>query len=238
MLGQRAHLLESWATHPDVLAFIHAGHVLGERWGSWVDWGIVLSLSLCTAIVALIVWVRIRYPRRAARGRALALNALALILLPAVLLPFANFTVFEYAKQDNFCGSCHLAMAAYVRDMMEPQSKSLAALHFRGNFNPTQPGTACYSCHATHGVHGTMRAKLQGLSDAYHYVTGTYTTPIHLRGTFPNVLCLKCHIDSRIFRAQRIHLDKQGAVSPLIVNNTISCLMCHVSGHLLKGANG
>jgi hypothetical protein len=233
MQGYTGQSYEQWATHPGVLAFIHAGHILGEGWGSWVDWGIVVSLVISAAILALIVCARIFYPRRVIHGRALFLNAVALVILPVMLLPFATFTTFEYAKQINFCGSCHLAMEPYVHDLVNPKGKSLAALHYQVHFTPTQPGTACYSCHATYGVHGTMIAKMQGLSDAYRYTTGLYTTPIKLRKPFSNTLCLKCHIESSIFRSQRIHMDKDGNVSPLMLNSTISCEMCHPSGHMI-----
>jgi hypothetical protein len=124
-----------------------------------------------------------------------------------------------------------------VHDLAQPKGKSLAALHYQVHFTPTQPGTACYSCHATYGVHGTMIAKLQGLNDAYRYLTGFYTTPIKLREPFPNKLCLKCHIESSIFLSQRIHLDKQGHVSPLMLNDTIACGMCHPAGHMIGASD-
>jgi hypothetical protein len=77
-----------------------------------------------------------------------------------VLLPFANFTVMEYTKQVNFCGSCHQAMQPYLDDMLKPGHQSLAALHFQDRFAPTQAGTECYSCHVDYGVHGTLVAKV------------------------------------------------------------------------------
>ncbi len=117
---------------------------MGEGWGSWVDWGIVVSLILSAAIVVLIACARIFYPRQVISGRALFFNAMALVLLPLMLLPFATFTTFEYAKQIIFCGSCHRAMKPYVLDLGDPTGKSLAALHYQVHFTPTQPGTACY----------------------------------------------------------------------------------------------
>lgn len=233
MPNQSLQALEQWAAHPGVLAFIHAGHILGEGWGSWVDWGIVVSLILSIAILVLIICSRIFQPHRVIRGGALILNGLALVMLPTMLLSFATLTTFEYAKQINFCGSCHKAMAPYVHDLLDPNGRSLASLHYRIHFDPTQPGTACYSCHATYGVHGTFIAKLQGLSDAYRYITGFYTTPIKSTEPFPNKLCLKCHIDSSIFRSKRIHMDGSGHVSPLMLHDTISCEMCHPAGHMI-----
>jgi hypothetical protein len=215
--------------------FLRASDVLGEAWGSWVDWGIVVSLLVCIAIVALIAATRLRFHDRLMEPRALALSVLALGVLPVMLLPFGNFTAVEYAKQEQFCASCHGPMAPYVDDMEKPHGTSLSALHFQDNFIPTQPGTECYSCHANYGVHGTLTAKLQGLGDAYRNLTGTYKKPISLGGPFPNELCLKCHISSKIFRSVSLHLDKQGHVSPPIVAGTISCTMCHESGHLVGG---
>ncbi len=219
---------------PGVLHFIQGGQALGEGWGSWVDWGIVLSLGLSVAIVALIAVLRLRYPYRMAETGAVVVSVLALGVFPVMLLPFANFTAVEYAKQVTFCESCHGPMDPYVADMTAPQGKSLSAVHYQDHFTPTQPGTECYSCHANYGVHGTFLAKLQGLSDAYHFVTGTWKAPIALREPFPNEQCLKCHAMSREFLAQPLHLDgKTGGLSPAITGGQVSCGMCHASGHIV-----
>jgi hypothetical protein len=222
-----------WLRDPAFLRFIQDGQRLGEGWGSWVDWGIVLSLALCLTIIALIAVTRVRYRHRMAESGAVVLSLLSLGVLPVMLLPFANFTAVEYAKQVTFCESCHGAMDPYVADMRNPKGTSLAAMHFQDHFTPTQPGTECYSCHANYGVHGTFLAKLQGLGDAYHYVTGTWKAPITLREPFPNEQCLKCHVVSREFLAQPLHLDKTGGLSPAITGGQVSCGMCHPSGHVV-----
>jgi cytochrome c nitrite reductase small subunit len=227
--------VKEWTIAPDFLTFIHAGHAIGEGWGSWLDWGIVLSLALCATIVVLIGLARLLYPRHVVEGKALLVNLLALVILPLMVLPFANFTIFEYTKQVNFCGSCH-TMQAYVDDMRRPGGRSLSALHYQIHFTPTQPGTECYSCHVTYGVHGTLVDKADGLDFAYSEYTGLYKLPIQMRQPFPNKLCLKCHVQSKFFLSQTIHLDKEGKVLPLLLNDTIACEMCHASGHLVGDA--
>jgi hypothetical protein len=108
--------------------FLAAGHPSYESWGSWVDWGILLTLILCLIILALIIVTRVFYRQRLTDGGAQLLNLLSLAILPLILLPFANFTVMEYTKQVNFCGSCHLAMQPYLNDMMTPGHQSLSRL--------------------------------------------------------------------------------------------------------------
>ena len=218
-----------------LLDFLRVGHAYQDQWGSWVDWGILLTLVLCVTIVALIIATRVIYRDRLTVGRARLLHLLSLAILPLVMLPFANFTVMEYTKQVNFCGSCHVVMQPYLDDMMLPGKQSLAALHFQDRFAPTQAGTECYECHANYGVHGTFVVKLQGLHDAYSYMTGNYQVPIKLRKPLSDDMCLKCHVDAKPFLSQALHLDKTGKVSSLILSGTIRCEMCHPSGHMVKG---
>lgn len=218
-----------------LLGFLRSTPRFGEGWGSWVDWGILISLGVCTIIVVLIATTHLLYRRRATARPALVLSLVSLGILPLTLLPLGNFTAVEYAKQEQFCATCHAAMQPYVDDMRAPNGKSLAALHYQDNLAPTQPGIQCYACHANYGVHGTFKAKLQGLSDAYRYVTGTFTTPIRLRSPFKNEECLKCHLSSRLFRTVRLHQDMQGQVSAPLINGTVACGMCHASGHLVGG---
>jgi nitrate/TMAO reductase-like tetraheme cytochrome c subunit len=219
--------------------FLAAGHPSYESWGSWVDWGILLTLILCLIILSLIIVTRVFYRQRLTDGGAQLLNLLSLAILPLILLPFANFTVMEYTKQVNFCGSCHLAMQPYLNDMMTPGHQSLSALHYQDRFAPTQPGTACFECHATYGVHGTFVVKLQGLHDAYSYMLGNYTLPIKLKKPLSDEMCLKCHEHAKPFLSEPLHLDaKTGQVQPLILKGTIRCEMCHPSGHMVKADAG
>jgi nitrate/TMAO reductase-like tetraheme cytochrome c subunit len=218
-----------------LLNFLRVGHPYQDRWGSWVDWGILLTLILCVTILALIVATRVFYRHRLTRGRARLLHLLSLGVLPLVMLPFANFTVMEYTKQVSFCGSCHVVMQPYLDDMMRPGRQSLAALHYQDRFAPTQAGTECYECHADYGVHGTFVVKLQGLHDAFSYMTGNYQVPITLRKPLSDDMCLKCHVDAKPFLSQALHLDKSGKVSSLLLNGTIRCEMCHPSGHMVNG---
>jgi cytochrome c nitrite reductase small subunit len=218
-----------------LLGFLRSSPRFGEGWGSWVDWGMVVALVACVAIVALIVATRAFYRHRSTTAPALFLSMLSLGVLPIILVWIGNFTAVEYAKQERFCASCHDAMAPYVDDMRKAHGTSLSSLHFQDNFAPTQPGIQCYACHASYGVHGTLKAKMQGLGDAYRYITGTYRTPIQMPTGFKNSECLKCHLASRLFQRIRLHRDEQGQISAPLIEGTVSCGMCHVAGHLLGG---
>jgi len=231
----RSHPDQYNAVSGSLLDFLRVGHPYQGKWGSWVDWGILLTLILCLTIVLLIVLTRVLYRGRLSEGRARLIHLLSLAVIPLVMLPFANFTVLEYTKQVNFCGSCHLAMRPYLDDMLTPGHQSLAALHYQDRFAPTQQGTECYECHADYGVHGTFVVKLQGLHDSYSYMTGNYKLPIRLRKPLSDDMCLKCHVQAKPFLSQALHLDKTGQVSPLILDGTIRCEMCHPSGHMVNG---
>jgi len=110
------------------------------RWGSALDWSIVLTVALCILILALIVASRILFRRRQTDGTVLWLHLLALGIFPLFLLAFGNFAVLEYATQEQFCATCHRTMQVYVNDMLAVRSTSLAARHFQDRFSP---GTSC-----------------------------------------------------------------------------------------------
>ena len=201
------------------------------RWGSALDWSIVLTVALCILILALIVTSRILFRRRQADGTVLWLHLLALGIFPLFLLAFGNFAVLEYATQEQFCATCHRTMQVYVNDMLAVRSTSLAARHFQDRFSP---GTGCYACHADYGIHGTFEAKLSGLKDVFKYYTGTYRPQLHMPRPYSNTLCLKCHDGARRFMAEDVHLGVAGTVSGELVSNETACTECHKPAHRIK----
>lgn len=197
------------------------------KWGSALDWAVAITLVLSALILACIVVSRIVYRDRQVEGSALWLHLLSLGVFPLLILAIGNFAVLEEAKQVRFCGACHITMKPYIDDLHDPESGSLAALHFQ---HRSAPGTDCYSCHANYGVHGTFKAKLTGLVDVYKYVTRTYELPLEMRAPFDNVLCLKCHDGAKLFMAQKIHLDG-GEVSEGLRTGKFACGLCHSPAH-------
>ena len=196
------------------------------RWGSALDWAIVLTIGVSGLILMCILLSLVAYRDRQTEGNALWLHFLSLGILPLLLLAVGNFAVLEYAKEERFCGTCHLTMKPYIDDLHNGKSRSLAALHLQHRF---ARGTECYSCHANYGVHGTFEAKMRGLQDVYKYVTRTYHLPVKMRAPYENALCLKCHSEAKRFVAawEGIHLK----LSDQLRTGLIKCVGCHKLAH-------
>jgi trimethylamine-N-oxide reductase (cytochrome c), cytochrome c-type subunit TorC len=207
-------------------------HGVVLEWGTALEWNIIFTFVLCVLILLCIALSLALYRGRQTEGNALWLHLLGLCIFPLFLLPFGNFTIFEYSKQERFCASCHTSMDPYVNDMAAPEGKSLAATHYQDRF---APGEECYTCHANYGIHGTYYAKLLGLNDAWRELTRTYTVPIKMRQPFPNALCLKCHNGARKFMKEDSHTDPGGVVAKDLLTDQTLCTDCHVPGHLLPG---
>lgn len=210
-------------------------HGVYLEWGTALEWNIIFTFVLCAMILVCIAVSLIFYRGRQTEGNALWVHLLGLCIFPLFLLPFGNFTIFEYSKQERFCASCHSSMDPYVADLTGPDSKSLAAAHYQERF---ARGEECYTCHANYGVHGTFTAKILGLNDAWRELTGTYSVPIKMREPFPNMLCLKCHNGARKFMKEDSHTDPGGVVSNDLLTDQTRCTDCHVKGHMLPGASG
>ena len=193
----------------------------GLKWGSWLDWGILLTLGISGTILGCIVVALIVFRGRQTEGNALWLHLLSLGILPLLLLGVGSFTTLEYAKEVKLCASCH---SPYIDDMRNSQSRSLAAFHYQQR---SSAGSECYSCHVSYGVHGTIHAKLNGLKDAYKHWTHSYKLPIKIRDPFPNVFCLKCHEGAKRYVARPIH----GAMAPEIQSEQMKCIECHGPAH-------
>ena len=197
-----------------------------------LDLSIWITLGLSALIVALILVSWIWFRDRQVEGTGLVLNLLALGIFPLFLLAVGNFAVLEYAKEAQFCGTCHITMKAYVDDLHRPNGQSLASLHTQNRF---APGSECYSCHANYGVHGTVSAKMTGLRHVYKYTTKTYHLPIKMPEPFANSLCLKCHEGAKRFMAQSAHLDGTQVAAELRSGQT-ECIQCHGPAHEIPKA--
>ena len=196
------------------------------KWGSALDWAIALTIGVSSLILICILLSLVVYRGRQTEGNALWLHLLSLGIFPLLLLAVGNFSVLEYAKEDRFCGACHLTMKPYIDDLHDAKSRSLAALHFQ---HRSARGTECYSCHANYGVHGTFAAKMMGLQDLYKYVTRTYHLPIKVRAPYENTLCLKCHSGAKRYVAasRGIHLKLSGPLR----TEQLKCVGCHKLAH-------
>jgi cytochrome c nitrite reductase small subunit len=209
-----------------------AAHGSPVQAGGALEWSIAISIGLGLLILVLIGVSVFVYRGRQTEGGALWLHLLSLGVFPLFLLAVGNFAVFEYAKEEQFCGSCHRTMKVYIDDLHNRKSESLASLHFQNRFAHSE---SCYSCHADYGVHGTFQAKATGLRHLYRYMTRTYTIPITMPHPFPNSLCLKCHEGAKRFMAEKVHLDND-RVNPALLSGKKDCMSCHGPAHELPKA--
>jgi len=147
----------------------------------------------------------------------------ALMVLPVVMAFLANYHVFETSKTVEACQSCHV-MKPFTNDLMNEESMTLAARHYKNNWIPKDQ---CYGCHKDYGFNGNFKAKTDGYRHLMRYITGTYEEPIAYKGEFNNANCMGCHEVTDKFKVVEMH-------TPIIAqfhDNSVSCLNCHGRAH-------
>lgn len=144
------------------------------------------------------------------------------------LLTIATFRLsFQRAEQVRFCADCH-TMTPWVDDLRNPNSKSLAAMHFNNRWILNDQ---CYTCHADYGFLGPIRTKIASLQRvAIYYGFMKMPKQIKLSEPFPNANCLQCHGPAQNFRTDPAHL----AVMKPLLSNQLSCITCHQPIHTPK----
>ncbi len=187
-----------------------------DHWGS-----IGLSGILSIGIVILL-YSLIRYRGEVQGGVPWGLLVVGIALIPGVVFSFGTILVFERAEKVEFCESCHLSMQGHINDMRDPKSESLAAVHYKNRYIPSNQ---CYECHTSYGVNGTVEAKISGTVDLYKYYTRTFHKPIKMREPYPNGDCLKCHAQALKWLKQ--HEDFKAA----LFKGETRCLECHGAEH-------
>jgi len=168
--------------------------------------------------IAVVLFSLIRYRGRITGPVSWAVLAFGVAILPVVSSGFGTVIVFERAERVEFCESCHLTMKVFVADMKNPNSQSLAAIHYKNRYIPYDQ---CYVCHTSYGIFGTYKAKMEGVHDVYMYYTRQFKLPIKLRNPYPNTDCLKCHAESVKW------LGVHGDFKDDIFSGKTSCLDCH-----------
>src|SRR5262249_39905988 len=129
-----------------------------DHYGSRVIAGLIIAGA------ALVLYSLIRY-----RGKTSGLVSWGMLVLGAAVIPIivssaGGVLVVERSQRVELCSSCHLAMKPYVDDMKNPNSQSMAAIHYANRYIADDQ---CYVCHTSYGMFGTLQAKKQGLSDVY-----------------------------------------------------------------------
>lgn len=149
-----------------------------------------------------------------------------LIVFPAILAGATATTSFHNAQTKEFCSSCHV-MTPWYADMTNPESESLASLHFRRRWIQQEQ---CYTCHADYVFMGTMKAKMKGMRHVIAYYIGDRDN-IKLYEPFPNENCMHCHGEAAAFRESPSH----DAMMEEIESGEESCIGCHDLIHDVPG---
>lgn len=179
-------------------------------------------LTMLLLGVGLILYSLIRYRGRLQSSAAWILLIAGVVVFPSVSTMFGTLLVFERAERVEFCGSCHKAMQAYVDDMENPGSESLAAIHYRNRYVPRNQ---CYTCHTSFGLFGTVQAKIAGVIDVHKYYTGSFRKQIQMREPYRNDDCLKCHDG-----AVKWSLNHSASRDSILAGEA-TCLSCHGEVH-------
>lgn len=182
-------------------------------------------LVLCVITILLIGYIAFT------RGKDVMNPANKWLLLVGfmILAPLAyliNFAVsFEESKPVSMCNSCHV-MNGYVEDLKDPDSESIAALHYQYRWIADNQ---CYNCHTDYGLWGPIKAKMGGMRHSWKYYIVGYETPIKIRGTYNNQICLHCHGPVQSFQDVEEHQDYMKDIEM----NKQSCFGadCHISPH-------
>jgi len=115
-------------------------------------------------------------------------------------------------------------MQPMVTDMVDPNSDSLAARHYRA---PAMQDRQCYTCHAGYGFSGAFAAKLEGYRHLVRYTMGFYTEPIRIRSHFDSKSCLGCHDGTAAYKKIRSH----SIVGERLLDGSMNCTNCHGMAH-------
>lgn len=185
-----------------------------------LGWGRRVGLTMAAASAGLILYVLI-----VRRKRLLDVTSRWLLFLGVCAIPFplsllSTAVGLETSKSPEFCGSCH-AMEPFIADMKDPDSKTLAAVHYRNRYIHSEQ---CYLCHTNYGVFGTLEAKKAGLGHIWMQSTGSYELPIRIAKPYDFTICLNCHGESEKFKAEKMH---QRPLRQRENEEEWSCLKCH-----------
>jgi nitrate/TMAO reductase-like tetraheme cytochrome c subunit len=161
-----------------------------------------------------------RYRGRLSGRTSVGLLVAGIAIFPLLGTSMGMVLVFDRSKQPELCGSCHRAMQDYLDDMRSPDSKSLAAVHYKNRYIASDQ---CYECHTAYGLRGSLQAKAQGVVDIYRYYTRSFQVPITARHAYRNEYCLKCHGGAAKFLLTKDHRKNQAAM----YSEKRSCMDCH-----------
>jgi cytochrome c nitrite reductase small subunit len=208
----------SLATAAPVLPRPHGWVGTTDEWAR----GLGIGFALLDLLLLALAWRSLRRSGPSSVSKELLFGAVA--VLPLAVVFFAYSYGLEASKKVEACGSCHV-MTPWVKDLRDPKSETLAAVHFKNRYIQENH---CYTCHTDYGMFGTVRAKWDGLGHVYRYSTGHYELPIHIAKPYSNLRCLNCHGQSKKFLDPAKHAAED---LPDMLSGKTSCLDCHGPAH-------
>lgn len=191
-------------------------------------WAKRASLILTVLGVLLVSAILLLRRNRLMESQSKWLLFLGVCVIPVPAAFLSGGIGMEESKEVEFCHSCHLSMNPFVEDMQNPESETLAALHFKNRYIQREQ---CWSCHSDYGIAGTAEAKMTGLRHIYKYTTNSWEAPVALYGEYSWEICLGCHAQSALFKAPRNDDSAHEGVLEAVLNNEISCGECHGEAH-------
>ncbi|MFQ5597823.1 MAG: hypothetical protein ACE5GK_07210 [Nitrospiria bacterium] len=177
-----------------------------------------VSVILCGLILCLMLGRSAYYSPNYKR-----LAPLVFLLFPLFTIGLGNYHVFEGSQKVSSCLSCHV-MAPMAKDMIDPESTTLAARHYKHRWIASRQ---CFTCHKDYGLNGTIKAKLDGFRHLVKYTLKTYGLPIRFRGRFNNDNCLQCHRGTVKFEGIKSH----HTLRKRLEKNQTHCTHCHGFPH-------
>ena len=185
----------------------------------WLQ-GAGIAFAVLNLILLVVVWRVLR--RRGITAVSKALLFWSILVVPVFVVVLATAHGMQESMTVESCAACHV-MDSHVRDLRDPKSDSLAAVHFKNRYILENH---CYTCHSDYGMFGTVRAKLDGLGHVWHNTRNDYPRPIKIAHPYSNLRCLACHAGSPKYIAKH-----EADELPKLAANQDSCLDCHGPAH-------
>jgi nitrate/TMAO reductase-like tetraheme cytochrome c subunit len=190
----------------------------------WMQ-GIGLVFAALNLVLLFVIWGLVNRRGLTAASKALLFGGI--LVLPIIVVFLATAHGMQESMTVEACGHCHV-MDSHVKDLRNPASDSLAAVHYKNRYIQDNH---CYTCHSDYGMFGTVNAKFEGMGHVYHNLFGGYPTPIKIAKPYSNIRCLSCHGGAANFLAKH---EKDEI--PKLLTNKDSCLDCHGPAHNVEEA--
>jgi nitrate/TMAO reductase-like tetraheme cytochrome c subunit len=204
---------------------VSLGAVHPTGWiGTSTEWAQGLGIALVLIDLGLLLGTWIASHRRGLASHLKQNLVLGIAVLPIAVVFLGYSYGLEKSKSIEACGACHV-MTAYVADLRDPASDSLAATHYKNRYIQENH---CYTCHSDYGMFGTVKAKWEGLGHVVHYTLHDYKLPLKIHHPYSNLRCLGCHGESQKFLDPKKHSAED---QRNLVAGQMSCLDCHGPAH-------